>query len=274
MESRKFRKIAGTLMDAPNIIWQHWEKQYQVFRDNLQKISLRPARTAVHDIRVAIKKMRSYLRLVNKLTGEDWKEPFSAYMQLFKTLGRLRDFEMSISLLGKFQKGRPVQFVSLKKYFSQNKSFARSRVKDAVKKFDAPGLEKLLQLFSHPETGNTALHEKIKSCCRENLDKANDLSGHFTKHAHEIRKLLKDVYYWLLLLPPEVAKQVTRIKALDKTLKALGFWQDYFILSVKLKQYRKDFLVKGTEEDKQTGTLLEEIKQRQERLLETIDYFK
>jgi hypothetical protein len=41
----------------------------------------------VQDLRVAVKKMRSYLRLKEELTKDEWKESFSKISALFKSFG-------------------------------------------------------------------------------------------------------------------------------------------------------------------------------------------
>jgi CHAD domain-containing protein len=65
---------------------------------------------------------------------------------------------------------------------------------------------------------------------------------------HEIRKLLKDVYYWMKICPEEQGNAVIKIKSLDKMLNNLGSWQDHFIFREKLKYFRNEYLPKGSAE--------------------------
>ena len=44
-------------------ILKSWDEQINVFHHNLLILRIRPTKNAVHDLRVAIKKIRSYLRL-------------------------------------------------------------------------------------------------------------------------------------------------------------------------------------------------------------------
>ena len=63
-------------MAENNIILKNWLLQEQNFNYNLLLSRKRPTKISVHDIRVAVKKMRSYLRLKEELTGDKGKESF------------------------------------------------------------------------------------------------------------------------------------------------------------------------------------------------------
>ena len=65
-----------TSMAGNNLILKNWLQQEKVFNENLILSRKRPTKLFVHDLRVSIKKMRSYLRLKEELTKEEWKESF------------------------------------------------------------------------------------------------------------------------------------------------------------------------------------------------------
>ena len=65
-------------------------------------------------LRVAVKKMRSYLRLKEELTGDKWKESFSRISALFKSFGRLRDYDMSLTLIRKLERKNSYHLFFLK----------------------------------------------------------------------------------------------------------------------------------------------------------------
>ena len=85
-------------MAGNKLILKNWLLQEKNFNDNLILSRKRPTKISVHDIRVAVKKMRSYLRLKEELTGDEWKESFLKISALFKSFGRLRDYDMSLFL--------------------------------------------------------------------------------------------------------------------------------------------------------------------------------
>jgi CHAD domain-containing protein len=81
------------------------------------------------------------------------------------------------------------------------------------------------------------------------IKKVKTLAKHFHKNAHEIRKQLKDVYYWLKICPKALAESFINIKVLDRVLNYLGNFQDHFILKKKIKQYIKDLPKKNEEKE-------------------------
>ena len=64
-------------MDEENLILKNGREQERVFIDNLLTCRKRPTKDSVHDLRVAVKRIRSYLRLKKQISGDDWKESLS-----------------------------------------------------------------------------------------------------------------------------------------------------------------------------------------------------
>ena len=109
-------------MAGNNLILTSWLLQEKNFNDNLILCRKRPTKISVHDIRVAVKKMRSYLRLKEELTGDKWKESFLKISALFKSFGRLRDYDMSLTLIRKLERKELLSFIFFKEYLSVNRS--------------------------------------------------------------------------------------------------------------------------------------------------------
>ena len=86
-------------MEQTNLLLESWQQQQRIFIDNLFTNRKRPTISSVHDLRVAIKKIRSYLRLKKQLTGDEWKESFLTISALYKLFGIVADFDMSITIL-------------------------------------------------------------------------------------------------------------------------------------------------------------------------------
>ncbi len=265
------------MMEADNFILQNYKDQQKIFDVNLNIIRKRPTKKTVHDLRVSVKKIRSYLRLQQKLTGEDWKQSFANIFLIFKSLGKLRDFDMSMSLLLKYQRSEKIQFPSLKKYFSVNRTLTRRWAKDAAIKFNEQELIFSLQQISTSlaAISNYELCDMIIESAGKNMKKVNQLTKHFQKNAHSIRMLLKDVYYWLKICPQDKVESFINLKSLDRVLNNLGRWQDHFIFRKKLKHFRKEYLLKGGEEVELVKIFEAKISTTQEELLDKArTYFK
>ena len=254
-------------MEKSNLILKNWLQQEKVFIDNLLISRKRPTKDSVHDLRVAVKKMRSYLRLKEQLTDEEWKESFSKISALFKTFGRLRDFDMSLTLTRKQERKEQLSFIFFKEFLSVNRTLTRRWAKQAAEKFNEQEPNAFHEQFNLLKGTNAEICEKIIHLAALKIKKVKTLGKHFQKNAHEIRKQLKDIYYWVKICPKDLAENFINLKALDRMLNYLGSWQDHTILRKKIKQYIKD-LSKKNEEKKMLKALEKRLITEQKAILD------
>src|SRR5258706_755958 len=106
-----------TIME-PNFIIQHWEKQLTVFSENFLSLQKEISKDAVHDWRVAVKKLRSYAKLRARLTGknENKKKP-APTDELFNVMGKYRDLQMSLALFSGIEERHKQKYPLLKEIF-------------------------------------------------------------------------------------------------------------------------------------------------------------
>jgi CHAD domain-containing protein len=236
-------------MEGSNQILKNWFLQEKTFNDNLILSRNRPTKISVHDLRVSVKKMRSYLRLKQQFTGEEWKESFLKLSALFKSFGRLRDYDMSLILIRKLERKELLSFIFFKEYLSVNRSLTRKWAKQNAMRFNEHEEDVFTEQFKLLAGNNAEISERIIQQSVLKIKKAKNLAKHFQKNAHEIRKQLKDVYYWLKICPKDLAESFINMKVLDRVLNYLGSFQDHFILKKKIKQYIKDLPKKNEEKE-------------------------
>jgi CHAD domain-containing protein len=253
-------------MNGENLILKNWLEQKKVFVDNLIISRKRPTKDSVHDLRVAVKKMRSYLRLNEEFTKEEWRSSFLETRDLFKCFGRLRDFDMSLELCRKQERKWQISLPAFKEYLCVNRSLTRRWAKQAAIRFNEqqPLFNLPFSFFNDLTVAETS--SKIIELSSEKIKRAKRLRKHFTKNAHEIRKQFKDVLYWLKICPKELLQNTADIKHLDATLKFLGNWQDQFIFRRKIKRYSSELA--STNEIDVFDSLQEKIADEQKELLE------
>ena len=232
-------------MEGNNLILKSWLLQEKNFNENLILSRKRPTKISVHDIRVAVKKMRSYLRLKEELTGDKWKESFLKMSALFKSFGRLRDYDMSLIIIRKSERKEFMSFIFFKEYLSVNRSLTRKWAKQDALKFNDQDADAYNQQFNSLQGSDEELCEKIIQLSALKIKKVKILAKHFQKNAHEIRKQLKDVYYWLKICPKDPG--FINMRILHRILSYLGNWQDHFILKQKIKHYIQDLPKKNEE---------------------------
>ena len=255
-------------MDESNPISDAWQQEKKNFTTNLFGCRNRPTKDSVHDLRVAVKRIRSYLRFNEQLSGEKWKEPFLKITALFKSFGRLRDFDMALALTRQVERKEQLSFTPFKEYLCVNRSLSRKWAKQDAMKFDEqePGIlqQEEFSFFSGLSGEETC--DKIIQLSGSRIKKVKKLSEEFGDNAHEIRKQLKDVYYWLKICPKDLTAGFINIKSLDRMLNYLGSWQDHFILRRKIKRYIKD-LPKQNEEREALKTLEKKLETAQDEIL-------
>jgi CHAD domain-containing protein len=264
MDSTGLENNTSTVIQEGNLMLHNWQEQEINFIENLSICRKRPTRDSVHDLRVAIKRMRSYFRLKEIFNKQDpvaneWKESFHQVSLLFKSLGMLRDFDMSLVLLREFQKKEQKSLPAFQNFLTANRSLARQWARDASAGFNDEDIYRLKEMFNQSleEYSDELLFEKVKTTAEMKFRKVNKLATGFKKNAHAIRKELKDVFYWLKIFPAEISESFVPIKPLDKILENLGSWQDQLIFREKLKNFKKEFTPKA-KADADTLKLLNE----------------
>src|SRR5215472_12526234 len=100
-------------MPGDNPIQGHWLHELDTLQKNFALLQQQLVADAVHDIRVAIKKLRSYFKLYLALSKKEDKDQLSRTRDLFSVLGRHRNLEitkqLAVSLAGKdLQKAKPL----------------------------------------------------------------------------------------------------------------------------------------------------------------------
>ena len=249
-------------MADDNLIVKNWLEQEAVFNENLTICRKRPTITAIHDIRVAVKKMRSYLRLKDLFDDQNWKDEFSPIAIFFKSTGRLRDIDKSLHVLRDYEKKHLTPYPFLKEYLLKTRTLIRNWVRKEATQFtlDTTVFKDQLRSISITDPG---IIERIVEEASQRIKKIRSLGRHVRKNAHEIRKQLKDVYYWIKLCPETYFNGSIDLKVLDKCINELGHWQDHFILKRKINLYRKELgLAYEKEQLKEFDKRLEDEQQK------------
>lgn len=256
-------------------ILQEWKKQQQVFLKNLEILRLHNQTAATHDLRVAVKKLRSYLKLLSILSPKnDYKAKFEKTEYLFSILGKLRDIEIGLSLLEAFEKENKIVYTAFKNQLQFARQQALARVKTAVKNDDT---KELANLTEQIEAGlknidASKITDKTKTIVEKELATVIRLAVHLSRQAHRIRKLLKDIFYWASPGAKDAPLLDTEtIKKCKKIMELLGDWQDHEMLLRKLKHFRKDFVPDANHEYTLLKILERNIEDKMEAILKDAD---
>jgi CHAD domain-containing protein len=169
-------------MPANFFILLHWKRQQRFFLQNLAKLTVQRDTKAVHDIRVATKKLRSYLKLLAILLNKtDSETGFEKTEQLFSVLGKYRDIEMGLLLLQSFEKENKITYTAFR--FQLKMALQRTEiwVQNAFNKYDEKELTDLTrELQQYLKEKNTqALLDKTGVVLYKEFKKLKRLARHF-----------------------------------------------------------------------------------------------
>lgn len=202
---------------------------------------------AVHDMRVAFKRIRAVYLLMERLLPEDFnmEEAEGVLRELFRLSGRMRDAQVQLCLL-------EVHETNLSTTFGEYKAFLMKTEKKSVKKFheylhksDAESdLKNKQQQTSHliSTAGDNQIRQQIILFVNELMYTAHNMHTDQDKdeNLHEIRRKLKQCHYLLSVFDPNDAglpEINTRIKRLDKANDLLGAWHDHLVAMEMLDRF-------------------------------------
>jgi CHAD domain-containing protein len=253
-------------MGYTDFILIHWKKEQKVFNKNLAVLKQHPEKEAVHDLRVAVKKLRAALELYFLISEKPWQEnPLKETEKLFSILGKQRDIEICLELIAISEKETGEKYAALKYYLRSLLSVACKWTKKAVqhyKKKELAGIALLLKdetLVIEEEE----LKHKIAGIINTRLTNCRN----YYKKPHKLRQYLKEIYYWIKMIPGSLLFPVEYEKELQLLLDDFGNWQNLSVFEIRLKHFRKDYLPKTFPEYETTKMLRAAIKEKKEKLL-------
>lgn len=234
-----------------NQLLSYWQTQSGLLLDQVALIRQRPSRRAVHDARVAVKKMKALLKLANELSTDHERFCLPPSLQLiFGTAGRYRETEMALLLLRSVHKKEAILLPSFIKEQKARLTINRKNLRLSVLADVETAIAEIsVMLEELINTDDTALNESIHRLSAELVTELKDRMKEFPKKAHACRKKSKQLYYWLQICTLNTMYDPVEMKVLHKALDALGQWHDTEVLRQRIRRFRKTCLVKGMEEE-------------------------
>lgn len=252
-------------MDTPAFIVSHWQNEQKTFRKNLEIIKEQPAKEAIHDIRVSVKKLRAILELYILVSGETLMDnPINKAEELFSVTGRQRDIDICLERLETCIADSGFQFPELSAFLESMLKKANQWTAIAVSQYndDETGRIKVLLKNEEALLANEGTVHKASAIITAKLPD----SHHLLRQPHQLRQHLKKILYWVRMLPGELPV-IFHEKELHEITDDLGLWQDNEIFQARIRHFRKDYLPKTYDEYGQLRTLAIEVRKENKLLL-------
>lgn len=255
-------------MATYTILYLHWKKAQKDFDKQLSLLQQQIKTPAIHDIRVAIKKIRALLNLYILFTKEPgWEQQLKRTEILFKISGRQRDVEICRLLTVRFEKETRASCKEWRQFLQALLKITQVWANQEIHHYHKKELAKIALVLK--QNNKLPVDEEFYSALTTIINTRLSATKKLLRKPHQVRQNLKEVYYWIALFPDNYALETWHQDALHSLLDDLGNWQDYEILLQRLKHFRKDYLPKSFEEYKRLLAFQDKINDNKRSLLKT-----
>ncbi|HEY1870884.1 MAG TPA: CHAD domain-containing protein [Chitinophagaceae bacterium] len=231
-------------MPGSNPILRHWQTELEIFKKNFSLLQQKLNEDAIHDLRVAIKKLRSYFKLYLALSKKEDKGQLLKTKALFSVLGRHRNLEITRQLSLSFAPKNSQKIKPLLVYLQLLQDQVAEYCLQAIQQYDIGELNKLtIQMIKEFENFEEhELHQETKNVIGSSIENVKDNLEDFHEKSHLVRKDLKNCFYWSKIFEEHLVFSKTEVKRMDHILDKLGNIQDHEVLITNLKNFRKAIL--------------------------------
>ena len=232
-------------MSEENPILLYWRAELQAFHENLLSLQEQINEKAIHDLRVAIKKLRSCAKVYSGLTKKKHKKELPGGVDsLFSILGKHRNIEMSRKLLLSLGGKNTALLNPVLVYLQLLQDQASEYSRPTIRQFESKELD---ALTNNIETEFKYLNDeevlsKTNGMVDSSLKKVQDDLKHFKERSHLVRKQLKDIFYQSKMFHGKSSFTKPQLRNLDTILDHLGNIHDHEVLISNLKNFRKTIL--------------------------------
>jgi len=253
-------------MPAQNLL-RHWMDETVTFQQNLALLRKHISEDAIHDLRVSVKKLRSYAKFLHHLPNIRLTQNLRATEELFLILGKQRNIVVSKELTVATLKNKAMagSFVLyLHQLLEQSNKYCEAAIRNYQDKVLNEFTAGLAKRFANcPED---RVLKEAKARVDSSLKEIRPQLKTFSKEYHLVRKKLKDIFYWSAVFPSILSDSDT--KQIDKALDCLGSAQDHAILVSNFKTFRKMLLANKSKDSELIRKSEEKASAKQKQFLE------
>jgi CHAD domain-containing protein len=200
------------------------KKNTKVWEKELQRFGVSQDAGALHQLRIAIKKIKAFARLSAACSDDHAKKDSNLLKKMFKQAGAIRDAGNHLELLGHFHEA-PEDY---KKEQHQLRAVATGQFVQDLGEYQKLGEKARRRLGADIHAIRTGC---IKDWYGEQIIKIGVLLTASGDRLHKARRLIKQLIYVLKVLPEDLAKELNLDRDyLDQLQEAIGKWHDAAIV--------------------------------------------
>ena len=253
----------------------YYNHQVEAYRENFTKVCEDFGFDAIHDMRVAIKRLRAIIILAEKLdTNLQGKRVGGDVRRFFRLSGRMRDAQVQQALLKEYETSLNTDFGEYASYLLILERKSIKKFKDYLHPLSPNDFTADLELTLPAlilKTDTAGIKSAISSLIAKLFHSIDQLKAqqHEDKHLHKIRRQLKQISYLLSVYgtkDPDFPKPVETLKLLEKTNHLLGKWHDHVVAIEYLTRFLRNKHGDDSNGYKHYPLLMEEISAKKHTL--------
>ncbi len=231
----------------PECLWTYYGNLQRIIEENYNLAVEYSDEDGIHDLRVAIKRMRAYFNLIEWINPVfQAKQTLKPVRRLFRAAGKIRDIHVQQELMRKWAAELNLEMSEYYNYLKHCEMEERKRFWPSAKKFDLRILQDYWSMIKNTLTFISTEYIQYKSEERfnsqiEELIKFREKDNFIEDDYHAIRILAKETRYTLEVLQTCFpAKDIwgKLNEALRRVHQSLGRWHDDDVA----RQYLDNFL--------------------------------
>ncbi len=201
---------------------------------------------AVHDMRVAAKRLNTTVRMLNfnEIANFRLKKSFIPVRFVYKQFGGMRDFQVLTILVKEFQEKMELDLSIIIDDCEERIKYVTSELRNVMKFFKYRTILRNFKLIERYIENKTIdeLIIKVLNYRENRIDKMKFYSNKSNekRNLHEVRKMIKDISYLMEMsteVLPDFSKELNQYKELGSLL---GTWHDRAVLLNYLKQFQRN----------------------------------
>ncbi len=259
-------------MNIHSILNVNYKQNKEIVVLNLPLLTKSFEAKSVHKVRVAIKKLKACLELFNHLYRNEAPFEIPATGSLFKILGKYRQWDVVLENLDHFRLADMLLFPEFKKHIIYSKKEIARECRSFLQEYSETELSAIESRIAHVGLAeeNAESELSVTKLIKSKFAKVKRLSLHKEVNAHNIRKELKSVYYWIVWWGENGVVSKREMKQLDIFLEKAGSWHDLLIIGGIIKNFRRYYLANTDGENQALKQLTEDINKRRKKLIRNI----
>jgi CHAD domain-containing protein len=218
----------------------YFKKQVFKFEKNFYKSISSYDEAAIHDLRVSIKRIRALFRFLNEyqLLRPCSKRYLTKIKKIYAPLGVLRDLQIKTGLVSEYHIDDLEGYHFFCKWLESQQYRGKIKLKNVFRQFSFREFYQFKHRLPYVRKGTVELdHDQI---LKKRLTRINKLisAEDIRPHLHDIRKKLKEIYYFLEMckLEQSECRGITlNLQSIRQLEDDIGRWHDNVLLLHELQ---------------------------------------